>query len=156
MSKCRFWSSFVRCRMYDFVYTTDLGVILLLYRQDRHRTRWSELRPTPAKLVVEKGGITAVGLYVSWARNMITVKENCRTMLSIIITQQEKIQRTEEKRCTVNHVAEFENGTPILKERRFGGILYWCDWGAPNGARTEWFPEHRFYSVFRAPLLLLS
>ena len=37
--------------------------------------------------------------------------------------QQEKIQRTGEKRCTVNHVAEFENGTPILKERRFGGIL---------------------------------
>jgi len=49
-----------------------------------------------------------------------------------------------------------KNGTPILKERRFSGILYWCDWGAPNGARTEWFPEHRFYSVFRAPLLLLS
>jgi len=41
-----------------------------------------------------------------------------------VYTQQEKIQRTEEKRCTVNHVAEFENGTPILKERRFGGILY--------------------------------
>ena len=56
----------MRCRMYDFVYTTDLGVILLLYRQDRHRTRWSELRPTPAKLVVEKGGIPDVGLYVSW------------------------------------------------------------------------------------------
>ena len=27
-----------------------------------------------------------------------------------------------------------KNGTPILKERRFSGILYWCDWGAPNGA----------------------
>ena len=22
-------------------------------------------------------------------------------------------------------------GTPILQKRRFGGILYWCDWGAP-------------------------
>ena len=66
MSKCRFWSSFVRCGMYDFVYTTDLGVILLLYRQDRTKT--SELRPTPAKLVIEQGGITAFGLYVSWAK----------------------------------------------------------------------------------------
>ena len=26
-----------------------------------------------------------------------------------VYTQQEKIQRTEEKRCTVNHVAEIEN-----------------------------------------------
>ena len=42
----------MRCRMYDFVYTTDLGVNLLVYRQDRHRIRGSELRPTPAKLVV--------------------------------------------------------------------------------------------------------
>ena len=42
----------MRCRMYDFVYTTDLGEILLVYRQDRHRRRGSELRPTPAKLVV--------------------------------------------------------------------------------------------------------
>ena len=41
--------------------------------------------------------------------------------------QQEKIQRTEEKRCTVNHVAEFKNGTLILKERKFGSILYGCD-----------------------------
>ena len=42
----------MRCRMYDFVYTTDLGEILLVYRQDRHRIRESELRPTPVKLVV--------------------------------------------------------------------------------------------------------
>ena len=81
--------------------------------------------------------------------------------------QQEKIQRTEEKRCTVNHVAEFKNGTPILKERRFGGILYWCNWGAPNGViccapflLLFWSSvstpllEFSYYSSFGAPLLL--
>ena len=84
-------------------------------------------------------------------------------------TQQEKIQRTEEKRCTVNHVAEFENGTPILKEQRFSGIPRWCDWGAPNGviygapflllfwsSVTTPLLELRYYSSLGAPLLLRS
>ena len=71
--------------MYDFVYTTDLGEILLLYRQDRHRIRWSELRPTPAKLVVYRGGITAGGLYVSWdSTRILKYQFNSKQIIRIL------------------------------------------------------------------------
>ena len=63
-----------------------------------------------------------------------------------------------------------KNRTPILQERRFGGFLYWCDWGAPFGAPNRvicgapflllfWSSvnisllELRYYSFFGAPLL---
>ena len=58
----------MRCRMYDFVYTTDLGVNLLVYRQDRHRIRADRnSAQLQRSLSYIRGGITAGGLCVSWA-----------------------------------------------------------------------------------------
>ena len=37
----------------------------------------------------------------------LLVKQCSLKISNTLVTQQEKIQRTEEKRCTVNHVAEF-------------------------------------------------
>jgi hypothetical protein len=88
------------------------------------------------------------------------------------VTQQEKIQRTEEKRCTVNHVAEFvkrnsdsqrtevqritkvktlrctERCTERSDLRSPFLLLFWSSVSTP-------LLEFRFYSSFGVPLLLL-
>ena len=63
--------SYLRCSKYYIVCRTDLGGCRLLYRQDLHWTWWSELRPTLAKPVVYKGGITIIGYFASWVAKWV-------------------------------------------------------------------------------------
>ena len=78
--------------------------------------------------------------------------------------QQEKIQRTEEKRCTVNHVAEFvkrNSDSQRTKVQRYTeGMRLRCTERCTERSDlrcTVSTPllEFRFYSSFGVPLLLL-
>ena len=88
------------------------------------------------------------------------------------IPSKKKYKKRRRKGASLIMSRSSKNGTPILQKRRFGGILYWCDWGAPFGALNRvicsapflllfWSSantpllELRYYSSFGAPLLLL-
>ena len=100
---------------------------------------------------------------------LINKQANTRTY----ITQQEKIQRTEEKRCTVNHVAEFvkrNSDSQRTEVQRYAEVkTLRCterctersDLRSPfllrsRSSVTTPLLELRYYSALGAPLLLLS
>ena len=67
-------------------------------------------------------------------------------------SQQEKIQRTEEKRCAL--IMSRSSKTELRFSKNGGSAVSCTD--VIEVHRTEWFTVHLFYSSFRAPLLLLS
>ena len=77
-----------------------------------------------------------------------------------MFTQQEKIPRTEEKRCTVNHVAEFvkrNSDSQRTEVQRYSEVMRLRCTEQSDLRCTVSTPllEFRFYSSFGAPLLLL-
>ena len=77
---------------------------------------WSELHPTPAKLVIYRGGITNSGLYVSWI-NWINFSRSIRIFIPSFISQMVQIGKLIKWKVTWNYA--YHLGLKKIKFKTF-------------------------------------